>query len=42
MISLFPLTLGQLLDCQLYIASEFLRKPHQLKFFGLFSGVAVG
>ena len=30
----------QLPDGKLYIASEFLRKPHQLKFFGLFSGVA--
>lgn len=39
---LAPLAISQLPDGKLYIASEFLRKPHQLKFFGLFSGVAVG
>ena len=28
--------------CKLYVAAEFVRKPHEFKFFGLFSGVAVG
>lgn len=28
--------------CKLYVAAQLLRKPHQLKFFGLFCGVAVG
>lgn len=31
---LASLAIGQLPDGKLYIASEFLRKPHQLKFFG--------
>lgn len=32
----------QLLDGKLDIATQFFRKPHEFKFFGLFGGVAVG
>lgn len=42
MISLFPLALGKLLDGKLNIAAQFFRKPHKLKFLGLFCSVAVG
>lgn len=42
MISLFPLTLGQLLDCQLDIATQLLGKPHQFQLFRLLGRVGVG
>ena len=35
MISLFPLALGQLLDCQLDIATQLPGKPHYFKLFRL-------
>ena len=41
MISLFPLTLGQLLDCQLDIATQLPGKPHQFQLFRLLSRVAI-
>ena len=41
MISLFPLALGKLFYGKFDIATQFFRKPHKLKFLGLFCGVAV-
>ena len=35
-------TLGQLLDCQLDIATQFLAKSHQFQFFRLLGRVGVG
>jgi len=40
MISLFPLALGKLFYGKFDIATQFFRKPHKLKFLGLFCGVA--
>lgn len=42
MISLFPLTLGQLLDCQLDIVTQLPGKPHQFQLFRLLGRVGVG
>ncbi len=42
MISLFPLALGQLLDCQLDIATQLPGKPHYFKLFRLLGRVGVG
>lgn len=39
MISLFPLALGQLLDCQLDIATQLPGKPHYFKLFRLLGRV---
>ena len=41
MISLFPLALGQLLDCQLDIATQLPGKPHQFKLFRLLGRIGV-
>ena len=41
MISLFPLALGQLLDCQLDIATQLPGKPHYFKLFRLLGRIGV-
>lgn len=42
MISLFPLALGQLLDCQLDIATQLVGKGEQFRFLAFFGRVRVG
>lgn len=41
MISLFPLALGQLLDCQLDIATQLPGKPHYFKLFRFLGRIGV-
>lgn len=42
MISLFPLALGQLSDCQFDIAFQLPGKPHQFQLFRLLGRIGVG